>query len=512
MALSRVKSLLLLCLVVGVATFVIVLRSDLFNDRKTQLRGLLLKRDAWAGKKGPPRTRRLNVDDRLIAHKWKGKGRVNKMNQGMAVFQNSPIQKATPVITTPSRKLPRIAEKAHEKSMLVGFLNTSKLKVHKWFYSPEEKESKWERCKRLISGEEKLNESLVPSNDSNILEMYSPDQDCSSVLQARFGHPPVTEEESHLPIGFSFLIYKNARLFERILQAIYMPHNVYCIHIDKKSPAVLHDTIQATIRCLPNVFISANSTKVFWGHFSVVQAQLYCMQELLQSPVKWKYYINLVGQDFPLYVNSEIVRALQGLNNHNNIQSLRLSKSYENRTKFVHVKNEYGTTYIINEPKGPPPQNITIFKGSTFIIATREFVDFVIYSQVAKDFVKFLKDTFVPDETLYASLEQYPGAPGGIRGRQPRWISRALYWRVFRGDDICHGIWIRLICWITFEDLQWALGDEKKDKLFIHKIPFDFSDDLIECILVARQGRKYPSGAWNQETRRKANPKEIDQR
>ena len=124
MALSRVKSLLLLCLVVGVATLVIVLRSG----GETQLRGLLLKRDARAGKKGPPRTR-LNVDDRLISHKWKEKGRFNKMNQGITVFRNSPIQKATRVITTQSRKLPRMAEKAHEKSTLVGFLNTSKLKV-----------------------------------------------------------------------------------------------------------------------------------------------------------------------------------------------------------------------------------------------------------------------------------------------------------------------------------------------------------------------------------------------
>ena len=31
---------------------------------------------------------------------------------------------------------------------------------------------------------------------------------------------------------------------------------------------------------------------------------------------------------------------------------------------------------------------------------------------------------------------------------------------------------------------------KKKDKLFFHKDPFKFNKELIECILVARQGRK----------------------
>ena len=136
--------------------------------------------------------------------------------------------------------------------------------------------------------------------------MYSqtgPEQRCRDLLQARFGHPPVTEEENQLPIAYGFAIYKDSRLFERILQAICMPHNVYCIHIDKKSPLAFHRAIKVMIRCLPNVFISKNSTDVLWGHFSLVQAQLNCMDELVRSSVKWKYYISLIGQDFPLYDN-----------------------------------------------------------------------------------------------------------------------------------------------------------------------------------------------------------------
>ena len=129
----------------------------------------------------------------------------------------------------------------------------------------------------------------------------------------------MSKEEGELPIAFSLTVYKGSRLLDRILRAIYMPNNVYCIHIDKKSSEVFRKAIQAIIRCLPNVFIAANSVDVIWGHFSVVQAQFSCMEELLKSQVKWKYYISLVGQDFPLYDNKQIVKALQGLNNTNNI-------------------------------------------------------------------------------------------------------------------------------------------------------------------------------------------------
>ena len=319
----------------------------------------------------------------------------------------------------------------------------------------------------------------------------------------------MTEEETQLPIAYGFTIYKDSRLFERILQAIYMPHNVYCIHIDNKSPLVFHRAIKAMIACLPNVFVSKKSADVFWGHFSIVQAQLNCMDGLVRSSVKWKYYISLTGQDFPLYDNKEIVRALRGLKNYNNIISLPLTESAENRTKFVHSRNEQGRMSITNKSKSPPPHDISVFKGSTHIIATREFVGFVLHSQLATDFREFLKDTYIPDETIYASLQRHPGVPGGIHGRQPMSISRALHWlHLNSSHQTCHGKWIRRLCWITFGDLQWALGEEKKHQLFVHKIPFDFSEELLECILVARQGRMYPSVVWNQNyTKRKSNRK-----
>jgi len=209
---------------------------------------------------------------------------------------------------------------------LLSNILSVKPKIRKWSFSIGEKALKWQRCERLISGQENMTRTAALLNDSDVLEFYKASIDCHRLLDTRFVHQPVTIQEQQLPIAFGLTVYKGARLFERILQAIYMPHNVYCIHIDKKSPLVFRGAIQAMIRCLPNVFISSKSIDVVWGHISLVQAQLSCMEELLQSSVKWKYYISLVGQDFPLYDNKEIVTALQGLDNLNNIGSYPMPK------------------------------------------------------------------------------------------------------------------------------------------------------------------------------------------
>ncbi|CAH3175735.1 unnamed protein product, partial [Porites lobata] len=192
---------------------------------------------------------------------------------------------------------------------------------------------KWERCKRLISGEQILNKAGTLRNDSEILGIYRLDQDCACVLQTRFVHPPVSKEEEQLPIAFGLIVHK------------------------------------------------ANSVDVVWGHITLVEAQFSCMEELLKSPVKWKYYISLVGQDFPLYDNKQIVRALQGLNNTNNIISSPMPEHFSYRVNFVHILKGHAVRKRTNIPKVPPPHNISIYKGSTHIIALREFVDFALHSQ-----------------------------------------------------------------------------------------------------------------------------------
>lgn len=131
---------------------------------------------------------------------------------------------------------------------------------------------------------------------------------------------PVNLEEAEYPIAFSILLFKDVEQFERMLRAVYRPQNLYCIHVDNKSSADIHAAVVAISRCFSNVFVLQRTVDVRWGTFSVLEPELVCMKRLLRRSKKWKYFINLTGQEFPLKTNWQIVRILKTFNGSNNME------------------------------------------------------------------------------------------------------------------------------------------------------------------------------------------------
>ena len=123
----------------------------------------------------------------------------------------------------------------------------------------------------------------------------------------------LSKNEEEFPLAFSINIYKDIEQFERLLRAIYRPQNYYCIHIDKKSPNIFHRAVKKISNCFSNVFVASKIIEVTWGEFSVLETAIICMKDLLLRSKKWKYFINLTGQEFPLKTNNELVDNLQKL-------------------------------------------------------------------------------------------------------------------------------------------------------------------------------------------------------
>jgi hypothetical protein len=140
------------------------------------------------------------------------------------------------------------------------------------------------------------------------------------IADRRYAMRPANLEEAVYPLAFSVMLFKDVQPFERLLRAIYRPQNVYCVHVDKKSPASVHAAVHVITRCFENVFVSHEMFDVEWGKFSLLEPELSCMKELLERNKKWKYLINLTGQEFPLKTNWEIVRILKVFNGANNLE------------------------------------------------------------------------------------------------------------------------------------------------------------------------------------------------
>lgn len=361
----------------------------------------------------------------------------------------------------------------------------------------------WAECVTLIKGNppSKSNHAPSRSDDEVILETYSA-KECYSITQEHFPHPSPSDDELDFPIAFAISVYKSAQLLERLLQAIYMPQNIFCIHIDLKSSDTFRAAVTEMIKCLPNVFLATKSVDVIYPHISILYAQFNCMEDLVKTKNNWKYLINLVGQDYPLYSNREMVKALRGLGEKNNIQSfyhpdIKRRTEYAYEFKLQTGGSDHGTYkyFQTSRKKEPAPFNIELYKGANHVALTKAFVEYILFDKTARAFIEWLSDTRSPPETFYSSLQQHPGVPGGVVGQQPVFIMRAINWiekdRDGQPNYECHGEWVRLICWIDIRDLDWVFGETMRGQLFVQKIPFDFNDDVLRCISIARQKRKY---------------------
>jgi hypothetical protein len=250
---------------------------------------------------------------------------------------------------------------------------------------------------------------------------------CPSFRKIRgYDDHPVSEEEINFPIAYSILTYFNTEQFERLLRVIYRSHNIYCIHIDLKSSKEFYDSINSIANCFDNVFITSKLENIVYAGFSRLQADLNCMSDLLdlkyiklnptKKVVNWKYLFNLASTEFPLKTNHEIVKILKILNGANDIEVLK--NVIKSRISFKWTVNNGSLVKTGIKKDTNPPHNFTLTKGLAYAIFNNKFVDYIINNQYSKDLLKYLEDTFSPDETFWATLQHntqfFP--PGGYKG------------------------------------------------------------------------------------------------
>ena len=184
-------------------------------------------------------------------------------------------------------------------------------------------------CKDIISGSPSHIEYARSFAGCTIGKYFTDDQylkyieskkDCDHFLNSHgFLDHTWSDEEKDFPIAFSILLYENVHQMQHLLQAIYRPQNIYCLHVDAAADQEVHDSVQALTKCFTNVFLSSRLTRVVYGMYPVLEAELNCIRELYKHSVKWKYFINLTGREYPIRTNWELVQILKAYNGSNDI-------------------------------------------------------------------------------------------------------------------------------------------------------------------------------------------------
>ncbi|XP_038249447.1 N-acetyllactosaminide beta-1,6-N-acetylglucosaminyl-transferase-like [Dermochelys coriacea] len=301
---------------------------------------------------------------------------------------------------------------------------------------------------------------------------------------------PLSAEEAAFPLAYIITLHKEFDTFERLFRAIYMPQNVYCVHVDEKAPAQFKKDVETFLNCFPNAFLASKNEPVIYAGISRLQADLNCMKDLLESGVWWKYLLNMCGQDFPLKTNKEIVRHLKGYKGKNLTPGVLPPAHVISRTKYIH-KEHIGTdsSYMkkTNELKQSPPHNLTIYFGSAYIAVTKPFVEFILNNQRAIDLLEWSKDTYSPDEHFWVTLNRIPDVPGSMPNASWEGNLRAIKWSDKESSHGgCHGHYVRGICIYGTGDLKWLL---KSASMFANKFELKTYPLTVECLELSLRER-----------------------
>ncbi|XP_042266503.1 beta-1,3-galactosyl-O-glycosyl-glycoprotein beta-1,6-N-acetylglucosaminyltransferase 3 [Thunnus maccoyii] len=354
-------------------------------------------------------------------------------------------------------------------------------------------------CSAIISGEiqgkeDKLQVLLASKKRQSLLseEFYlNVTKDCQAYIEKRgFITTPLSEEERDFPIAYSMVIHEKIEMFERLLRAVYTPQNIYCVHVDQKSTKEFQKAVEAIVSCLPNVFVASRLERVVYASWSRVQADLNCMKDLLGSHVQWRYLLNTCGTDFPIKTNREMVQALKSLNGRNSMESEATNDYKKNRWRYhYNVTNQVVQT---NVRKSPPPITSPMFSGNAYFVVTRAFVKHVLQDREVQKLLEWEKDTYSPDEHLWATLQRMPSVPGSMPANvkydtsDMQAIARVVKWSYLAGDmrdgapyDPCTGIYRRAVCVYGAGDLKWLL---RQHHLFANKFDPEVDDIALRCM------------------------------
>lgn len=361
-------------------------------------------------------------------------------------------------------------------------------------------------CKNLFHGKKLPNNTLdlfAASDEDLSLQL----DDCKDYFKkrqlVRGVRNFITTKELETPLAFSIQTHNNAVMFERLLSAIYRSHNTYCIHIDLKVKHNFYRVVKKLASCYNrhyktrNIFITKKRVAVYWAHWSMVQADINCMTDLVRKSSSWKYYLNLAGTEYPLMDNRDIVEKVVGSANEL-VGSVPTPGKEQFRHSYVHYLDLGDMAYTGPKPtdvlKSEAPYGLYIFKGSKNIAITKTFVKKILFSQISKDLQVWFVDTWAPDEHFIPTLvrtssgsqihqdldlNKYKAPPGLIAPELA--IRFTVFEEAAPSNWSCGGIWQRWLCIFGTINLPELVRNRQKH-IIANKFDLNIDKLVIQCL------------------------------
>ncbi len=224
-------------------------------------------------------------------------------------------------------------------------------------------------------------------------------------------------------IAYLILVHRYPNQFKRLFRAIYHPANHYLVHVDKRSGVGLQTEIQDFLSGFPHASL-LKSESTLWGGYSLVDAELRGIKELLKMGLKWEFFINLSGQDFPLK-SLTYIQDFLGRNIGRDFLKVAHQSKFRPDTlsRIANYVTESGDS-ILSTPirKRPYLRCVTPYIGNQWMILSRKFCEFVSYSPEVERFKRFYRHTFIADEGFFQTVIMNTSYKGTIVNDDKRTI------------------------------------------------------------------------------------------
>ena len=223
-------------------------------------------------------------------------------------------------------------------------------------------------------------------------------------------------------IAYLILVHRYPNQFKRLFRAIYYSANYYLVHVDKRSGVGLQTEIQNFLSGFPNASL-LKSENTLWGGYSLIDAELRGIKELLKMGLKWEFFINLSGQDFPLKSQAYIQDFLNRNIGKDFIKVVNQSKFRPDTISRVqNYTIEFGNRILRTPFKRSYLRGVTPYIGNQWMILSRKFCEFVSYNPEVERFKRFYRHTFIPDEGFFQTVIMNTSYKGTIINDDKRTI------------------------------------------------------------------------------------------
>ena len=213
-----------------------------------------------------------------------------------------------------------------------------------------------------------------------------------------------------MKLAHLLLVHTNPSQVERLVKRLMYTETDIYIHLVKKSNRKEFIRLES----IPNVFFITRRIKVIWGNYSMVEATLQSMKQILDAPQVYSHINLLSGQDYPLKNAGEIQKFFFSNTGKTFMKSLSIYDNWTEavlRLKTYHFDNSYPFKYkiqfLLNKilPKKQLPNNLNAYGLSQWFTITPEHAQYVIdYLTEHKSVKRFFAMTWGADELVFQTV------------------------------------------------------------------------------------------------------------